>query len=229
MMNVMSTMERGRDALFTRGAELARRSTLLGLDLLGRVEQRTSSARENLSARRESLNGAPAERLERRVLSRLESLLELLSKGAANQRKRLAADASPDISDAVLVEDTKAGSRPRARAASKAPASKAPASASKARASKASASKAPAASKSRAPKASAKPKKASAKAAKAAPSRESTRWVSEPADELGALTELNAKELIARASSLPAATRKALAAHEKANKQRKTVLAALDA
>lgn len=214
MINVMSTMERGRDALFTRGAELARRSTLLGLDLLSRVEQRTSSARDNLTSRRESLNGAPVERLERRVLSRLESLLELLNQGAATQRKRLAADAGADISDAILVEDTKAGARPRARAASKSrPATKS-------RATKPSA-KAAKAAKPRAVKAAkAEPKKAA---------RASTRWVSEPADELGALTALSAKELIARAPSLSTATRKALVAHEKANKQRKTVLSALDA
>lgn len=208
MIDVISTIGRGRDALFARGADLARRSTLAGVSFLERVESRTNGVRRSLVTRREGLDGKAIQRLEKRVLVSLELVLAMLGKSAAEQRKRLGAGELPgtEVEDAVVVAEVKADARPRARA-------------------KTARQDAPRTRKPAARKPASKAPKVSARAKKDASA--STRWVDPPSADVSDLTQLSAKELIARASSLSAKERSALLAHEKANKKRKTVLAAL--
>lgn len=236
------TLGRGRDRARERAASVVRRSREAGAGLLGRVEGGAEALRQSLAARRDQLNGNAAERVERRVLTRLELVLGRLGLDLRTQIHRLTPpptapamqpDAPQPPADAELVADEETPARtPAARAQrKKATSSSRATTAARERAS----SNGTRASKrtTTAKQKTKKTKQPSARTARASarPSA-STRWVTPPstsAVDVDALGALPVKALLARTTDLDADALRALLAHEKQTKKRKTVIDALSA
>ncbi|MDQ3037676.1 MAG: hypothetical protein M3Y87_35110 [Myxococcota bacterium] len=229
MENLWVTLGKRRAGVWARGEALVRRTRESGVELLGRVEGRATTIQRTIALRREILNGAPIERLERRVLVRLEDVLDRMGLGLRSQMQRLAAVAPERATERDLgngvVDGEIVPSAPRAPAARatkkkriRVPVS-APASSAK-----------PTSNGRAAPTSRAKQKPSDRPTARrvADPaSRSTTRWVSSPAVDVEALASLSAKELASRIPALAPDVCRALLAREKQSKKRKTILDAL--
>lgn len=227
MDNLWVTLGRGREGARARGQALVQRGRETGIELLGRFEGRTTRAQRTLAARRELLNGKPIERLERRVLTGLEELLESMGLGLRTQIRRLTPGAAvpglePQLADAPI--DAELVPSPK-----RIPAARARTAAKKKRAAPAAASAKTANGRAAPTRAKKSERPKARRGAKDAPPA-STRWVRAPGVvDLEALAELSAKELAAQIPTLDPDACRALLAREKQSKKRKTVLEALSA
>lgn len=190
MPSVWTALSRGRDGVIALREGAIERTRRTGADLLGAAEHRAVELQGRLAARRVTLNGRAIEKVEKRLLSQLEAILDRMGIGLRAQAQRLTPGAS-------MPETLPAPKRKRIRVPVGETASAAPA---KARAKKG-----------------------------ARPSARSTRWVARPEQTIEALAELPVKALLAKLPELADVEKKALLAHERATKKRKTVLAALSA
>ena len=215
MPNMWTTLSQGRDGVMARGADVVRRTRETSADLLERAEQRASALQERLAARRGVLNGHPIEKVERRVLAGIESILGRMGMGLRIQIRRLAPSAPAATAlDAGARPQTVSARAPKKRmrievrdvpvAAAAAASDAIPDVAPQARVKK-------------------QPKKK-----KARPAARSTRWVAPP-PSVEELASLPVKTLLAKIADLDETERRALLAHERATKARKTVIAALSA
>lgn len=260
MESLWEAIGRRREGVIARGTSFVRRTRETGADILGRAEREAGKLQGTLSSRRSTLNGKPLERLERRVLQRIEDVLDRVGLGLRLRIQRLTPgpkrvaiepDAPVQPEDATLVDEseTSSGATPRALEPAAPPRAPSARATGKKRIRVAVGSLAePAESANGAPEASkrAKPRadkaerpaarrttKAGAKAPKVATStkaKSSTRWVERPAEvEVEELGKLPVKTLLARIPALDDASCRALLAHEKQTKKRKTVVDALAA
>jgi len=224
MPNMWTTLSQGRDGVMARGVDVVRRTRETSADLLGRAEQRATALQERLATRRGGLNGNPIEKVERRVLAGIESILGRMGLGLRIQIRRLASFAPEPVQVALDAGPERALSSSTAPVAARAPRKRmrievqdVPV----AEATEATGSAPPAKAKARA--------RAKQKSPKARPAARSTRWVSPAAPSVEELAKLPVKTLLAKVDDLGDSQRRALLAHERATKARKTVIAALSA
>lgn len=218
MENLWVTLGKRRDDVRARGEALLRRGRETGIELLGRVEGGATRAQRTIATRRAHLNGKPIERLERRVLVRLEDVLDRMGLGLRTQMRRLmpgptapglAAQGAESPADAEIVPSGRRA--PGARATQRKRRIRVPVG---------EVTSATATSNGR----------AAPKAKKPTARRPTTRWVGTAGADLDALAALPAKQLASKVPALDLETCRALLAREKRQtKKRKTVLDALHA
>lgn len=286
MERLWDAIGRRREDVIARSSAFVQRSAFLqrtretSADILARAERRATELQVSLSSRRSGLDGKTFAHLERRLLLRLEDVLQRVGQGLRVRVQRLSPGAGraaiePDApvapEEAVLVDEAEipSGAMPRVLEAAappvdssaplvpaspaRAPAARAKSGKKRIRVAAVAAAPAPAAAEDPRPKrtrtrAAAKserpaarrvttkapakaPKVASARpSAKSANGKASTRWVARPAEvEVEELGKLPAKTLLARIPALDDASCRALLAHEKQTKKRKSVVDALAA
>ncbi|UJR85544.1 hypothetical protein [Sandaracinus amylolyticus] len=260
MQSLWEAIDRRREDVVARGSAyvrdhvIVRRTRETGAQLLGRAEREATKLQTTIASRRGVLNGKPIEKLERRVLTTIETVLERVGLQLRDRIQRLTPGAKitaiePETAaqpeDATLVDESEARADAPARAAARAPKKKRIRVAVEDAATPSeTVSVEPEAAPVRktsnghaAPKRIAKPlatkpeRPAARRGTKAAAAaKASTRWVGKAADaEVDQLSELSAKALLARIPELDEASCRALLAREKDGKKRKTIVDALAA
>ncbi|WP_157070174.1 hypothetical protein [Sandaracinus amylolyticus] len=245
-----------RGSAYVRDHVIVRRTRETGAQLLGRAEREAAKLQTTIASRRGVLNGKPIEKLERRVLSRIESVLERVGLQLRDRIQRLTPgsklgaiepETTQQPEDATLVDESEARAEAKARAAARAPKKKrirvAIEDAATPSTSVSVAPDEPEAPVRKTSNGHAAPKRVSKPLATkperpaarrgtkaAAAAKASTRWVGKAAEvEVEQLSELSAKALLARIPELDEASCRALLAREKEGKKRKTIVDALAA
>lgn len=249
MQSLWEAIDRRREDVVARGSAFvrdgARRTRETGAELLGRAEREATKLQSTLASRRQGLNGKPIERIERRVLSRIEEVLgrvglqlraRIQTLAPGEKHGAIAPDAPPPPEDATLVDEAEASApraaarapkkKPRIRVAVEPGASEA----SPAAPARKTANGHPAPRRAAKPLATKPERPAARRATKAGAAKASTRWVGKAAEaDVDALAELSAKALLARIPELDEGACRALLTREKDGKKRKTVVDALAA
>jgi hypothetical protein len=216
MESLWETLGRGRSEVLARGVAVLTRTRDTGVEILDRAERRAESWRFQVAHRRANLNGKPIERVERRVLGRVEHWLEAMGLRLREQRKRLAPNASAPIADDVaeaeitpILADVAAPPARRKK---------------RVRIEVRDVPVAPARTSAR----KTEKQRPAARAAKKSGAKASTRWVRPPL-EVGELAALPVRQLLGKLGTLEAAELRTLLEHERANRKRKTVIDAISA